>query len=384
MQSEEYPPYHPTSYGRRRLGRNRGRALTVAVLVAGLVIGVLAGRWSVSDVEEFVEEDPPIAPKDPRLTALDEFEGINLVSPVLSPDLYTSRIPPDQKAIVTSLYTDSYGVAVSTLGFSLSKTSTTARKIVIYLPEKVSNYTLCRVRAAGWELLPVEYVPPPEGGKDVFWRFLDQYTKLRIWTLDREPGTQLRSVVYLDADTLVKRNFDELFDLPFVFGAATDVYLDNRGFSIGFNAGVLAIKPDSKVFEDMLTKIYRNNYKHGDAEQGFLNLYYGQQVVRIPHIYNGNLAIKTKSPTYWDAIRDEMRIVHFTLTKPFDMAPRCGDEGGMCTVEEIWDTSRHKGFVEMAKADRNGDFREEVEWWESVYDEMMESVETDHCTFTER
>lgn len=225
----------------------------------------------------------------------------------------------------------------------------------------------------------MEYIPPPDGGKDVFWRFLDQYTKLRIWTLDREPNS-LKSIVYLDADTLVKRNFDELFHIPFVFAASTDVYLDERGFSIGFNAGVLAIKPDSNVFDDMLTKIYRNDYKHNEAEQGFLNVYYGQQVVRLPHVYNGNLAIKTKSRTYWDAIQDQMRIVHFTLTKPFDMAPKCGDGDGACAVEEFWDTKRQKDFMETAKVDRNGDFKEEIEWWEMVYDEMMENVETDHCS----
>ena len=300
-----------------------------------------------------------------------------MVSPASG--LHTSPTEADEKAIVTSLYTDAYGVAVSALGHSISKTSTNARKIVLYLPEKVSNYTLCRVKSAGWELFPAEYIPPPDGGKDIFWRFLDQYTKLRIWTLDRPP-TSLKSIVYLDADTLVRRNFDELFDIPFVFSASPDVYLDNRGFSIGFNAGVLAIKPNSTVFDDMISKISSRDYKHNDAEQGFLNLYYGQQAIRLPHVYNGNLAIKTKSRQYWDAIQDQMRIVHFTLTKPFDIAPKCGDS---CTMQEIWDTERHKTYVETAKADRDGNFREEIEWWESVYDEMLANVKTENCSLIE-
>jgi len=268
---------------------------------------------------------------------------------------------------------------VFALGYSISKVSTSARKIVIYLPEKVSNYTLCRVRAAGWEPVPVQYVPPPDGGKDVFWRFLDQYTKLRIWTLD-QPPTSLKSIVYLDADTLVKRNFDELFDVPFVFAASPDVYLDQRGFTIGFNAGVLVIKPNSAVFDDMVTKIYGDEYGHGDAEQGFLNLYYGQQVVRIPHVYNGNLAVKGKSRRYWDAIQDQMRIVHFTLVKPFEMVHQCGGKDGACTPQEIWDGRKHKAFVNSAKGERDGYYREEIEWWETVYDEMMANVKTDHCT----
>ena len=403
MQDEDYASHRPSSHGRRRFGRNRSRTITTTVLFVGFIIGLLAGRWSIEDIREFVEDDPP-TPKDPHTTMLDEFEGMyvayflvswltfltlvlssfrNLVSPARSLDSYASPTKPDEKAIVTSLYTDAYGIAVSALGYSISKTSTSARKIVIYLPEKVSNYTLCRVEAAGWELLPVKYIPPPDGGEGVFWRFLDQYTKLRIWTLDRDL-TSLKSIVYLDADTLVKRAFDELFDIPFVFSASPDVYLDHRGFTVGFNAGVLAIKPDSTVFDDMLTKIYRNDYKHAEAEQGFLNLYYGQQVVRLPHVYNGNLAIKGKSRQYWDAIQDQMRIVHFTLTKPFDVLPKCGGMDEACTLEEIWDTRRHKSFLETAKMDRNGDYKEEIEWWGTVYDEMAANVKTDHCSLAEQ
>ena len=305
-----------------------------------------------------------------------------MVSPAWNPDSYTS-FEPHEKAIVTSLFTDPYGVAVSTLGYSLSKISTTARKIATYLPEKVSNYTLCRVEAAGWEVIPVKYIPPPDGGKDIFERFLDAYTKLTIWTLD-QPPTSLKSIVYLDADTLVKRNFDELFNIPFVFSATPDVYLDHRGFTIEFNSGVMAIKPDSKVFDDMVTKISRNDYSHWEADQGFLNLYYGQQAIRLPHVYNGNLAIKSAGRKFWDAIQDQMRIVHFTLTKPFHGWPGgCAGQDGVCTPEEIWDTVRHKSHLESAKAHMGGIHREEIEWWGSVYDEMLVNVKTDHCSHTE-
>ena len=81
MQNEDHASYHPGgSYGRRRFGRNRGRIVATAVLFAGLVIGVLSGRWFVTDAEKFVEEDPPTAPKDPHMTVLDEFEGMYVLS----------------------------------------------------------------------------------------------------------------------------------------------------------------------------------------------------------------------------------------------------------------------------------------------------------------
>jgi len=74
---EDYASHHhPSSYGRRRFGRNRSRAIAAVVLFVGLVIGGFAGRWSVSDIDEFKEADPPTVPKDPHTTALDEFEGM--------------------------------------------------------------------------------------------------------------------------------------------------------------------------------------------------------------------------------------------------------------------------------------------------------------------
>lgn len=76
MQSEDYASHHPTSRGRRRLGRNRSRVVAATALFVGLVVGALAGRWSVHDINEFVEADPPTPPKDPHMSVLDEFEGM--------------------------------------------------------------------------------------------------------------------------------------------------------------------------------------------------------------------------------------------------------------------------------------------------------------------
>ena len=76
MQGGVYALHHPSSHGRRRLGRKRSRVLTAAVLFVGLVIGASVGRWSVNSIHVFVEADPPTPPKDPRMTVLDEFEGL--------------------------------------------------------------------------------------------------------------------------------------------------------------------------------------------------------------------------------------------------------------------------------------------------------------------
>lgn len=96
---------------------------------------------------------------------------------------------------------------VATLGYSLQNASTAARRVWSASPP---------VRAAGWEPLEVGLILPPNNGQGIGHGFVDQYTKLHLWSLDELLG--VHCVVYLYTDILVRRNLDDLFDLPFPFG----------------------------------------------------------------------------------------------------------------------------------------------------------------------
>ena len=257
---------------------------------------------------------------------------------------------------------------MATLGHSLTKVNTDARKIVIYLPERISKPTICYLEQVGWELHPVNLIEPPDHGNGIWPAFVDQYTKLRVWTLD---SIGIKTAVYLDADTHVRKNFDELFELPFVFSAVPDVYMDDRGFTIGFNAGVMAFKPNSKVFADMLSKVESAHFERREAEQSYLNLYYASQVIRLPHVYNGNLAIKERANQYWDAIQEQLRVIHYTLLKPF---PGSLDCARTCTVEEVFGLEIHREFLKRAEEDWGGNFREEIQEWGVAFEDMMKTV----------
>ena len=204
-------------------------------------------------------------------------------------------IDPKRNAIVTTLYTNNFAAAVATLGHSLQKANTTARLIMLYIPDKISEEALCIATSSGFEPHAVTRIPPPRNGRGVHRHFMDQYTKLTIWTLDR---LGIDAVVYLDADTLVKRNLDELFRLPHNFAAVPDIFLDSRGFTTSFNAGVMFIRTSTDVFHDMVEKIGTASYRAEDAEQSFLNHYYGAEVVRLPYVYNGNQALKKRSAKF--------------------------------------------------------------------------------------
>ncbi|KAF8179583.1 glycosyltransferase family 8 protein [Mycena galopus ATCC 62051] len=295
------------------------------------------------------------------ITPLDNYQNINPLPVTI--EVGMEHIPASRRAVVSALESNGYAIAVAVTGYSARSANVTARLLLPYLEHKVSERALCIVRAVGWEPYPVPLISPPHGGKGVNQRYAEQYTKLNIWNLDQQG---VDSAVYLDADTLVRRNFNELFEIPFNFGAVPDVYTgwDPRGFSIAFNAGVLAFRPSSTVFEDMHQKINTADYPLREAEQSFLNLYFGGTCVRLPYIYNANLAIKDRSPVLWERLADEMRIVHYTLVKPFLPDPRSSKD--ILTSEEI-----SHAMNEAARWE-GGRFREEIGWWEAVYRRMME------------
>ncbi|KAH9942141.1 nucleotide-diphospho-sugar transferase [Epithele typhae] len=236
---------------RRDAASPRRRALVFGLLAASLLVNVRF-VWVLATAWP--------AP-------LDDYQG-------LRPRALASTRPvnPQDHAIVTGLYTDAFASAPT----------------------------------------PIERIAPPHAG--VHRHFLDQYSKLQLWTLDRKG---YKAAVYVDADTLVKRSFDELFRLPYTFAAVPDVYTSSPGYVTAFNAGVLFLRPDSALYADMASKIASARYPPKEAEQAFLNLYFGAEALRLPYAYNANLAIRQRTPALWDALAREARVVHYTMAKPF-------------------------------------------------------------------
>ncbi|KAG5639775.1 hypothetical protein H0H81_000055 [Sphagnurus paluster] len=297
-----------------------------------------------------------------KYSPLTDYQELNAPSLLGGPSA-----PREQRAVVSTLYSDSYAIGVAVLGHSVRHANVTARLVLPYLEGRVSDEALCVVRAVGWEPLAVPFIPPPHNGEGIYYRFYDQYTKLNIWGLDAHGITQ---AVYLDADTLAMQNFDELFELPFTFAAVPDIYGDARGFTVDFNAGVLVLRPAARVLAAMKAALEVAKYPLAQAEQSFLNLFFGASTLRLPYAYNANLAIKRSAPAMWAGMRDEIRIVHYTLTKPFidDHAeqgtPRVLDEGHLRQV------------LEQAATAEGGLFAEEVGWWSDAYDRMMSEART--------
>lgn len=137
------------------------------------------------------------------------------------------------------------------------------------------------------------------------------FTKLHCWRL-----TQYDKCVFLDADTLVVRNCDELFERE-ELSAAPDV-----GWPDCFNSGVFVYKPSQQTFASITAfAAAKGSFDGGD--QGLLNMYFSDWAHKdiskhLPFIYN---MCSTAAYSYLPAFKqfgDDVRIIHFIgITKPW-------------------------------------------------------------------
>ena len=148
-----------------------------------------------------------------------------------------------RRAFVTLVTNDDYALGATALLRSLRRTGTSA-DLVVLRTGGASEPALAPLAALGARLVPVELLPTSpafnlrhqrarlhaeapftKGDKPAFHTPLDNFAKLRLWQL-----TEYERCVFLDADTLVLRPVDRLFDYP-EFSAAPNVYEFVGGFS---------------------------------------------------------------------------------------------------------------------------------------------------------
>jgi len=169
------------------------------------------------------------------------------------------------------------------------------------------------------------------------------YSKLNLWSL-----TDYERLIYIDADCIVKSSLSELFTMDLgtaAFAAAPDIFPPDC-----FNAGVLVVRPDLAVFNDLVSKIeLLETYDGGDT--GFLNAYYNTWYTlgsenKLDFSYNAQRTMHwmtfKKQPNYWNALEKRpIKIIHFSSTpKPWEQ------KDGRCKLGEL-----------------------ELYWWE-IYKEM--------------
>ncbi|XP_072034069.1 glycogenin-1-like isoform X2 [Amphiura filiformis] len=219
----------------------------------------------------------------------------------------------EDQAFVTLATNDQYCYGALVLGQSLRDNGTT-RQLAIMVTPQVSQPMRQQLSLVYDDIRQVD---PLDSHDEAHLALLTRpelgitFSKLHCWRL-----TQYSKCVFLDADTLVLHNVDDLFDRE-EFSAAPDV-----GWPDCFNSGVFVFKPSEDTYNSLLQcAVTHGSFDGGD--QGLLNTFFSgwaTQDIRkhLPFIYNMTSNI---SYTYKPALLrfgESIKIVHFIGTaKPW-------------------------------------------------------------------
>ena len=259
-------------------------------------------------------------------------------------------------AWVTMLTDHGYLPGVQTLAASLRRVNSAFPLLVMVTPDVDADVRQV-LRDDGIQVVQVAPLRPAGHGAYANARFAQVWTKLAVWSL-----TDFERVVFLDADMLVVRNMDELFDMeidtvhdpgPSVAAAhacrcnplripsyprdwipANCHYTSGVAAADYFNAGLLVLRPDADVFADMIARLAGLTDLTGFlfAEQDFLNDYFRDRWVPLPYVYNALKTLSVQHPDLWHL--PDVRNIHFIIDKPW--ARRPGSDDPYLDLTRLW------------------------------------------------
>lgn len=236
-------------------------------------------------------------------------------------------------AYVTLASNADFALGAKALLRSLTHSATKA-DLVVLCTGGVPQDALVPLRARGARIVHIDLLPTSDefnmrhakrnvhdkapftkGNKPSFHTPLDNFCKLRLWQLDYE------KIVFLDADTLVLRNCDSLFDYP-EFSAAPNVYESLADFH-RLNSGVFTAKPSEKTFNQMLEKLDAGDVFWRRTDQTFFETYFPHWH-GLPVTYNMLQYVWFNMPDLWRW--SSIHVLHFQYEKPWQSDHPKGDK----------------------------------------------------------
>ena len=210
---------------------------------------------------------------------------------------------------VTLIYSRSFVIYGRVLGKSIQNVKNKNIDMIAMIPNendlKVQEFEL--LEEVGWNTQLVSKISNERKTIRSDWNGV--FTKLNIWNL-----TKYEKVIFLDADTLVVKNIDDLFNCSYEICAAPDIHPPDI-----FNAGVMVITPSENTYKNLLSKLTILDSYDG-TDQGFLNSYFHFETFeakqRLKTRDNANIYTYHLYPIGWPT---NVRIIHYTnipLLKP--------------------------------------------------------------------
>lgn len=256
------------------------------------------------------------------------------------------------EAYVTLVTSDNYVAGACVLARSLQQ-SGTLRGIHCLAGRGLSDASLDTLRSVFTGVTEVDAI---DSGDHANLALLGRpelgptFTKLRLWQL-----TQFDKVVFMDADTLVLHNIDDLFERE-ELSACADV-----GWPDCFNSGVFVARPCEDTFLRLMRMADETGSFDG-GDQGLLNAFFadwstGPASRRIPFIYNLTINASYGYAPAFARFKDSVRVVHFIgALKP-------------------WTFHRLSDGAVVPRGDASCINMDYVARWWAVYDQLTRSLQ---------
>ncbi|PIO35690.1 hypothetical protein AB205_0191180, partial [Aquarana catesbeiana] len=213
------------------------------------------------------------------------------------------------QAFVTLATNDTYVKGALVLGSSLRRNSTTRRLCVLITPQvSDSMRQVLKVLEKVYDVVQVVDVLDSEDSAHLALMERPELgitlTKLHCWAL-----TQYTKCVFMDADTMVMTNVDDLFERE-ELSAAPD-----PGWPDCFNSGVFVYQPSIETYNQLI-QLAREKGSFDGGDQGLLNTFFNTWATKdihkhLPFLYNlSSVSIYSYLPAF-KAFGANAKVVHF-------------------------------------------------------------------------
>uniref|UniRef100_C0PUZ9 glycogenin glucosyltransferase n=1 Tax=Drosophila melanogaster TaxID=7227 RepID=C0PUZ9_DROME len=209
-------------------------------------------------------------------------------------------------AWVTLTTNDTYSLGALVLAHSL-KRAKTAHQLAVLVTPNVSQAMRDRLKEVYNVVQEVNVLDSQDAANLALLSRPElgvTFTKLHCWRL-----VQFEKCVFLDADTLVLQNCDELFERE-ELSAAPDVSWPDC-----FNSGVFVFKPSVDTFAQ-ITEFAVKNGSFDGGDQGLLNQFFADWSTadikkHLPFVYNVTAYASYCYLPAFKQFRDKIKILHF-------------------------------------------------------------------------
>jgi len=172
-----------------------------------------------------------------------------------------------KKSFVTYLGSDNFLPGILALDYSLKKFNPGAELLVLAV-EDISPDIISLLEKNSFHIRKIQEIKNPYQPEWEERGLRCMFSKLKIFDL-----TEFDKVVYIDADMLVCENIVPLFDAPHMSAVIAGAVIPENSNWTKLNAGMLVVKPDRNLFDDMLSKIGTLE-SEAKEDQSFLHSYY--------------------------------------------------------------------------------------------------------------